>query len=125
MAGLSMSASAAKWPLVGRARRSRTSVCSSDAIVAGWCWPEQPAAANYTFTTVAGTLTVTKAPVVVTPNPASGPYGTIPAVTPSYSGFKNNETAAVLTTPATCQANTTTTTVPGTHQNKSTCSGAR
>ena len=45
-------------------------------------------------------------------------------MSPTYTGFAYGETAAVLGSPATCQANTTTTTPPGVYFNKSSCSGA-
>jgi MBG domain (YGX type) len=73
---------------------------------------------------VSRSFTIHKANINVTPAPATGPYGTVPSVSPTYSGFQYGETPAVLTSPATCQANTTTTTPPGTYQNKSSCSGA-
>ena len=55
-------------------------------------------AANYSFTFVNGTLTVTKAILTVTANNASKVYGTAnPALSPTYSGFVNGDTSAVLT----------------------------
>jgi hypothetical protein len=52
---------------------------------------------KYTFTRVDGTLTVTKAPLVVTADNKSRGYGLAnPALTFSYSGFRNGETAADL-----------------------------
>lgn len=67
---------------------------------------------NASSTSAALPETVNTAPLTITALPATGPYGTIPAVTPSYSGFVNGETSAALTEPATCSANTTITTAP-------------
>jgi hypothetical protein len=54
------------------------------------------AAANYSFTFSGGTLTVGKASLTVTSNASMTYGGTVPALTPSYSGFVNGDTAAVL-----------------------------
>ena len=54
---------------------------------------------NYTFTYVAGTLTVTKAVLTVTANNQAKVYGAVnPALTVSYSGFVGADNAASLTT---------------------------
>ena len=54
---------------------------------------------NYNDTYVAGTLTITKAPLVITANDATIAEGSeLPEFTASYSGFKNGETENVLTT---------------------------
>jgi hypothetical protein len=73
---------------------------------------------------VAESFEITRSPLVVTPTNATGPYGTVPAVNARYAGFKFGETESVLQTAATCVANTNTTTLPGTYENTSTCSGA-
>ena len=53
---------------------------------------------NYNDTYVAGTLTITKAPLVITVNNASMVQGSeLPEFTASYSGFKNGENEEVLT----------------------------
>ncbi|MBI4888823.1 MAG: MBG-2 domain-containing protein, partial [Acidobacteria bacterium] len=50
---------------------------------------------NYTISYVDGTLTVSKATLTVTADDKTRPYGaTNPALTASYSGFKNSETLA-------------------------------
>ena len=52
---------------------------------------------NYTLQYQTGTLTVTKAPLTVRPDDKSKVYGAQnPALTLSYSGFKNNETKSVM-----------------------------
>ncbi len=57
------------------------------------------AAANYTITLVPGTLTVTKAPLTITADNKSKAYGAVlPALTLTYNGFVNGETAAKIAT---------------------------
>jgi hypothetical protein len=57
---------------------------------------------NYTVTINDGTLTVNPAALTITADNASTPYGTaLPALTASYSGFVNGDTASNLTTPPT------------------------
>jgi hypothetical protein len=54
---------------------------------------------NYTFTYVAGTLTVNQAALTITANNKNKVYGAaLPAFTVSYSGFVNGDTPAALTT---------------------------
>ena len=55
--------------------------------------------ANYTISYVAGTLTINKAGLTITANDQSKVYGAaLPALTVSYSGFVNGDTATSLTT---------------------------
>lgn len=57
---------------------------------------------NYAFTYTNGTLTVNKATLVATADNASRIYGDAnPALSVSYSGFKNGDTAGVINTQAT------------------------
>ena len=68
------------------------------------------AAANYAISYVAGTLTVAKAPLVITASNASMTYGGAPpAVTASYSGFVNDQGASALSSPPTCAGGSSTT----------------
>ena len=54
---------------------------------------------NYTISYVAGTLTVNPVPLTITANNQSKAYGAaLPALTVSYNGFVNGDTAASLTT---------------------------
>jgi hypothetical protein len=58
-----------------------------------------------------GTVQITVSPAVLTitaRSPTMLLHGTVPAITPSYSGFVNGDSAASHTTPPTC----TTTAVP-------------
>jgi uncharacterized protein (TIGR03437 family) len=59
-------------------------------------------AANYNFTFVSGTLTVTKAALIVVANNQTRTYGTAnPALTYTFAGFVNGDTASVISgTPA-------------------------
>lgn len=67
---------------------------------------------NYEGTTAGVTLIVNKATLTVSAAPASRTYGAAnPTLTPSYSGFANGETAAVLT--GTPSLSTTATTTSG------------
>jgi hypothetical protein len=53
--------------------------------------------------TVTLSLSVNQAPLSITASSPSVVYnGTVPAITPSYTGFVNNESAALLTTQPTC-----------------------
>jgi len=55
---------------------------------------------NYTITHAGGTLTVTQAPLTITAENKSKVYGAaVPALTASYAGFVNGDTAGSLTTP--------------------------
>src|SRR6185503_15482578 len=66
--------------------------------------------ANYTIGYVGGTLTVAPAVLTVTANNKTKTYGAAnPALTVSYSGFVNGDTAASLTAPPAV----TTTATPG------------
>jgi len=70
--------------------------------------------ANYTISCVAGTLTVTPVGLTITANSQSKPYGApLPALTVSYGGFVNGDTAANLTTPPTVTTTATASSVAG------------
>ncbi|MBL4642306.1 MAG: hypothetical protein JKY44_01820, partial [Flavobacteriaceae bacterium] len=69
---------------------------------------------NYDFLYVKGTLTIGKATLTVTGDDQTKDYGDAnPAFTISYSGFKNSETSAVLTTEPTGSSIATPTTNVG------------
>jgi FtsP/CotA-like multicopper oxidase with cupredoxin domain len=81
------------------------------------------AAANYTISYVAGTVTIAKATLTITASSGSMTYGAkAPTITPSFAGFVNGDTSAVLTTPPTCTTTATSATPAGTRP--SSCSGA-
>lgn len=76
---------------------------------------------NHTFTYSAGTLTITPAPATVTASSASSTYGdALGAITPSYAGLVNGDTAPA--TPPTCSTTATSASPVGSYP--STCSGA-
>ena len=78
---------------------------------------------NYSIGYVAGDLQVGPAPLVVAASSASMTYGgSAPAVTASYSGFVNSDTAGSLTTEATCSTTATSAIAVGTYP--ATCAGA-
>ena len=79
--------------------------------------------ASYTFTYVAGTLTVNKAPLTVTAPSPSRAYGSAnPALAPTYRGFVASDTAASLSTVPTCVTTATVSSRVGTYSIS--CSGA-
>jgi hypothetical protein len=80
-------------------------------------------APNYAVDHADGTLTVFAVQLTVTASSASGPYGSTPAaITPSYSGFVNNEGPGALNPQPTCAIQ------PASHSNvgvyTTSCSGA-
>jgi FtsP/CotA-like multicopper oxidase with cupredoxin domain len=80
-------------------------------------------AVNYSFTYVAGTVTVTQAPVTITASSPTMIYGgPVPAISASFSGFLNGQNSSVLTTQPICSTVATSTTNAGSYA--STCAGA-
>ncbi len=71
---------------------------------------------NYAFTNVAGTLTINKAPLDVTADDKSRVISLPnPALTISYSGFKNNETEDVIDTKPSTTTTANLSSPPGTY----------
>ena len=69
---------------------------------------------NYNVTYVAGTLTITKAPLTIKAGTYTKKQGEKnPEFTLTYEGFKNNETKAVLTKQPTVSCNATESSAPG------------
>jgi hypothetical protein len=63
---------------------------------------------NYTISYVRGKISLVRAPLTITASSGSMVYGgSVPAVTASYSGFVNGESASDLTTLPTCATNAT------------------
>ena len=80
---------------------------------------------GYIINYVAGNLTINKANLTVTANNQSMTYGgTMPALTASYSGFVNGESASSLTTQATVSSGTAANANAGTYAGTLTASGA-
>ena len=72
---------------------------------------------NYNVNFVNGRLTVTKAPLTITAKNYSIKQGeSLPTFEAEYSGFKNNETASVLTTQPTITTTATSASEPGTYE---------
>ncbi len=78
----------------------------------------------YAITYIAGDAAVNAAPLTITASSTSTTYGTVPTVTPSYSGFVNGEGAGSLTTSPTCSSTVTATSDVGPYPGANTCSGA-
>ena len=82
-----------------------------------------PTAPNYTVHLDPGFVTVKPAPLTITASGGTFIYGhSVPTITASYSGFKNSETSAVLTTQPTCATTATSSSNVGSYP--SSCSGA-
>ncbi len=78
---------------------------------------------DYTTSYVAGSVTVLPASLTVTASSGSMTYGgTLPLVTPSYSGFVNGDAPASLSTPASCTTTATSSSAPGSYPTS--CGGA-
>ena len=78
---------------------------------------------NYSITYTNGTIAVGAAQLVITASSSSTTYGgDPPAVTASYKGFENGDTAASLSTPPTCTTADTASSPVGSYS--ATCSGA-
>ncbi|MGA2257954.1 MAG: MBG domain-containing protein, partial [Thermoguttaceae bacterium] len=71
---------------------------------------------DYTISYVAGTLTVTAAPLTITANNQTKVYGApLPTLTASYAGFVNGDTSASLTTQPMLTTTATTSSPVGTY----------
>jgi hypothetical protein len=78
---------------------------------------------NYTISYAQGTTVVGPAPLVVTASSGQMTSGsTVPAITASYSGFVNGDTAASLMTAPSCTTSATSSSPPGTYATA--CQGA-
>ena len=78
---------------------------------------------NYTISYANGSVSVSPAVLTIDASSGSMTYGgTVPGITPSYSGFVNHDGPASLTTPPNCSTNATSASPVGTYG--SSCSGA-
>jgi hypothetical protein len=78
---------------------------------------------NYAISYAAGTENVEPAPLIIAASSGTMSYGgTVPSVTPAYTGFVNNDSAASLATPPTCSPAATSASPVGTYPTS--CSGA-
>ncbi len=107
---------------------SCTTVATSGSGVAGSPYATScsgAAAADYTFSYVAGTVTVTRMPLTVTASDGTMTYGSAPpAITPLYSGFVNGDTGSSLSTQPACSTTATQTSPVSGSPYPSSCSGA-
>ncbi len=111
------SASLTTQPTCSTAATSASPVGSYDSSCSGAADP------NYSIAYTDGNVVVGAAPLVITASSAATTYGTAAAaITPSYSGFLNGDTAASLTTQPTCTTTATVTSPVGSYG--SSCSGA-
>ena len=86
-----------------------------------------PNAAEYSvaYTSAANDFTVTAAPLTITASNGSMNYGgTVPTITPAYSGFVNGESSASLTTKPTCSTVATSSSAVSPPTYPSSCGGA-
>ncbi len=115
--------------LVGSAGTSSAQQAFTPSSVGTYCFYTLYTGTNYLTADEPGypgnseCVTVTPAPLTVAPTDATIPFGQAPAApTPKYSGFVNGDSAASLTTPATCTTTATASSPVGTYP--ATCSGA-
>lgn len=80
--------------------------------------------ANYDITYIPGLVTVSPAPLTITPSNANAVYGSTAAVTPMFAGFVAGESNSVLTTQPTCTTTAGSTAHVGGHPNTTSCTGA-
>ncbi len=79
--------------------------------------------ANYTISYVDGAVVIGPQVLIVVASPGDMTYGgSPPAITPTYEGFVNGDTASSLTTQATCSTTATSSSPVGSYD--SSCSGA-
>ena len=71
--------------------------------------------ADYLFSFVPNTLTITPAPLTIMANNTSQPFGTKPSLSASFIGLVNGDTAASLAAPAVLSTTATGTSLPGTY----------
>ena len=78
---------------------------------------------NHTGNVGSGSFTIDPATLTITASSGSMIQGgTVPAITPGYSGFVNGETSSILTTPPSCSTIATPTSAPGDYLTS--CTGA-
>lgn len=79
---------------------------------------------NYAPNYVGGQLSVTAAPLLITPTNGQATYGSLASVTATYAGFVNGDSSSALTTPPYCTTNAGPTTHVGVHASTTGCAGA-
>ena len=87
-------------------------------------WPED-ATLNYGAASATYSIAASPAPLTITASGGSFTYGgTVPTITPGYSGFVGTDTAASLTVAPTCSTTATSTSPVSGNPYTSSCSGA-
>ncbi len=80
---------------------------------------------NYVISDVAGSVAVNPASLTITASSGSMTYGgSVPTITPGYSGFENGESASSLTAQPTCSTTAASSSPPSPPTYVSSCSGA-
>ncbi len=105
-----------------------STAATSSSTVAGSPYPSTCSGAvdpNYAIGYVAGSVTVSQAPLTITASSGTMTYGgTPPAITAVYGGFKNGDSKSSLTPQPTCSTTATSSSTPSPPSYPSTCSGA-
>ena len=102
----------------------------SDTLVTSSCSGATLSGANgadyvIVYTSAAGDFVINPAPLTITASSGSMNYGSAPpAVTPTYSGFVNNETPSSLTTQPTCSTTATSASPVSGNPYSTSCDGA-
>ena len=79
---------------------------------------------NYSFSYLAGSVSVTTVPLTITASSPTTTYGSVPAITAAYQGFVNGDTAASLTTKPSCATTDTVSSPVSGSPYASSCGGA-
>ena len=104
-----------------------STAATSSSPVSGSPYPSTCSGAvdqNYTISYVTGLVTVGTATLTITASSPTVTYGSVPTITPSYSGFAGGDNASSLTTPPTCSTTATSSSPASGSPYPSTCSGA-
>ena len=104
-----------------------STTATSSSPVSGSPYPSTCSGAvdpNYSISYVAGLVTVGTATLTITASSPTITYGSVPTITPLYSGFAGGDNASSLTTPPTCSTTATSSSPVSGSPYPSTCSGA-
>ncbi len=77
---------------------------------------------NYTFSYIDGAVNIVAAALTITPSNGTATYGTVPTITPNFTGLVNG--TGSLTTQPTCVTTATAATGAGSYTDSTSCSGA-
>ena len=80
---------------------------------------------NYAFSYFGGSVTVNTAPLTITAASPTMTYGgTVPTISPLYTGFKNGDTGSSMSTPPSCSTTATSSSTVAGSPYQTFCSGA-